>query len=54
VRTHEIVFSGVSDDDPDYTAKELVHIAEQLIALRTRFYRYLSKADLIAKRGSND
>jgi hypothetical protein len=54
VRGGDATFTGLEEEERDYTAEELINIANQLINLRDRFRRYLKSVDLLPKAAAND
>jgi hypothetical protein len=47
VRSGDTTVVGMDDEEPDYTAEELINIANELITLRDRFHRYLMSEKLL-------
>lgn len=54
VRDGETNYIGLNEDEKDYTVRELINIANQLITLRRNLVQYLKRVDLLPKAAADD
>lgn len=54
VRGGAVTFTGLKDDDRDYTVDDLTAVANELLALHDKFGGYLASIDLLPKGRDND